>query len=892
MDQGSRPVRFGDFQLDSSRRRLTNGRGEVWLGSRSMDLLIALVERAGRLLSHRDLIAEVWHDTIVDESSLRVAMSALRRALSDGPGEQRYILNEHGRGYRFVATVGPATSAEPVEQTVGGDIPAPVVRLIGRSEELGSLADAFARTRLVTLVGPGGIGKSTLALAAAHHLSDQFRGCAHFIDLALIEDDQALSGHVGAVLGVPPGKGLSPRSIASTLPDQPLLLLLDNCEHLLAGVAQLVETLLSAAPQISILATSREPIRARQERVLRLPGMAVPKRDHVATAKEAMLYPAVELFVERAAAASDFSLTDVNADAAARLCRHLDGIPLAIEFAAGWTGLLPMDQIVAGLDNSLLTLSGGRRTALPRHQTLFAVLDWSYRALSLDERLALDMMSVFRGSFTLAAAKSVAATTEAATALDDIGASLVEKSLLTIDPAAVPARYRLLATTRSYAARKLADRQDHRDFLLRHALVCVAQLEGSNEDLLHLTRQDWTRKYGPLLADVRAALAWCFSPDGDPAVGVDLTSVASQLGLQSAIADDLRRYTKHAIDHLPNLPGNAERMTKLRFLQSLVDFDRTDVAAEGFEVLAQGKDDRDGQADTPELQAAGWGANFTVGNYPDALHYARKVLATGQRREQPELIFAAKRMMAQSLHHLGQHAEARRLSEEVLACPFQFLPLTATSHAVSMRINLARIAFMTGETANGLALALEATELGLENTPTAYCQALTHALIPLQVWTGDVDGALRAVESLRKSSSRHGMQFWIDWTETLTLAVEVLRPGGSRHAERIDFALSRRRVPVIAADFLTTFLPPLKVAPTALRVVDGTVLWCAPEVIRAQALASDDPETRMQLLQMARQMAIEQGATAWAARAEHSIASTGEIRNVDQTIKGSSFQLL
>jgi predicted ATPase/DNA-binding winged helix-turn-helix (wHTH) protein len=892
LDDRSKPVRFGEFQLEPALRKLTGERGEIRLGSRSMDLLVMLVGRAGTLISQRDLMAEIWPDTVVDDSSLRVCLSGLRRALSDGRGGHRYIVNEHGRGYRFVAPVSAALPTDFSPHPAKGDIPAQLVRLIGRCDEIDAVVSGLARVRLVTLVGPGGIGKSTLALAAAHQLSHQFVGGTQLIDLSLIETDEAVPMHVAAVLGAATDKVVSARTISAAIPKEPLLLLLDNCEHVLGGVAQLVEMLWFAAPLVSFLATSREPIRVREEQVLRLPGMTFPQREAVTTAKDALLYPAVELFAERATSASDFRLTDENAGSVSKLCRQLDGIPLAIEFAAGWIGLLPIEEIAVGLDDSLLTLTGGRRTAMPRHQTLFAALDWSYRTLSESERAVLDMMSVFRGSFTLLSAHSVAGEDGSATKLNETVASLVEKSLLTVNSTSGTSTYRLLATTRSYAARHLSERPDCRDFHRRHALSCVVLLRRSNEELLHLDRQEWVRKYGPLLADVRAALAWCFSSDGDPAVGVELTSVSSQLGMQSAMANDLRRYAQKAIDHLPSLPGNSEQETKLRFLNSLVDFDRTDVPAAGFEALARAHDQPNLRDDAPELLAAGWGANFTIGNYPAALTYAEKVLSIGRSREQLELMFAAKRMMAQSMHHLGQHDEARRLSEEVLACPFQFLPLTATSHLVSMRINLARIAFIKGNSVEGLTLAAEATELGRDNTPTAYCQALTHALIPLLVWTGDVEGALHAVEQLRKSSSKDGLQYWIDWTEALTVALDVLRPGGARHAERIDFALSRRRVPIKASDFLSTLEPSLCVSTSAQRVEDGTVLWCAPEVFRAQALATDDYDMRLQLLQKAHHCAVEHGATAWIKRAEQSIVAMRGGSMARETMKSSSLYSL
>jgi predicted ATPase/DNA-binding winged helix-turn-helix (wHTH) protein len=883
LDDWLTPVRFGVFHLDPGQRKLTDDRGEVRLGSRAMDLLLALVRQAGMLVSQRALMAEIWPGAVVDDSSLRVSMSTLRKSLRDGIGGHRYILNEHGRGYRFVAPVVPVTVADLPRLPATGNIPAQLVRLIGRSETLDSVLEAFGRTRLVTLVGAGGIGKSTLALAAAHRLSNRFPGGTQFIDLALIESDERLASHVATILGAPPDKGLPYRGIAASISSEPMLLLLDNCEHVLGGVAQLVDSLFSAAPQISILATSRAPIRARDEQVLRLPGMPFPQHDAVMTAADAMRYPAVELFVERAASASNFRLTDENTESVARLSRQLDGIPLAIEFAAGWVRLIPIDKIAAGLDSSLLMLAGGRRTALPRHQTLFAVLDWSYRTLSPAEQEALAIVSVFSGTFTLSAAKSVGGAVAAATSLDESLASLAEKSLLTTVATGNSPKYRLLATTRSYAARHLSERSDHRDFLVRHARTCTAFLRRSDDELLHLSRQDWARKYGPLLADVRAALAWCFSADGDPALGVELTSVSSQLGMQSVMANDFHRYALKAVDHLPNRPDGSQQDTKLRFWQSMVDFDRTDVAGEAFAALTRATDNPNWQDDAPEWQAAGFGSNFTVGNYPAALSYAERVLAIANRRDQPELIFAAKRMIAQSLHHLGQHAEARSLSEDVLACPFQFLPLTTTSHQISMRINLARIAFIQGDAAEGLALAAESAELGRDSTPTTYCQALTHAVIPLSVWTGDVEGARDAVEEVRKSSSQHGLQLWIDWTESLTLALEVLQPGGVRQAERISFALSRRRVPVKTADFLSTFEPSLLLAATEQRVASETVMWCASEVLRGQALATDDRDLRLRLLRKARRLAIEQGAAAWVSRAESSILATGESNFAQET---------
>jgi predicted ATPase/DNA-binding winged helix-turn-helix (wHTH) protein len=457
-------ISFGPFRLLPTRRLLLKDDKPVRLGSRALDLLIALIDRPGVLVSKPELIAKVWPRTFVDERNLKVHIAALRRALADGQAGNRYIATVAGRGYCFVAPV--IQSADPRSATAQhtapeplNNVPAPLMRLIGREEAISRVSSQLAHHRCITLVGPGGIGKTSVALATAEGLTDRYEQGVWFVDLTTISGPRLLSAAICSAIHLEISAEDPSSTLLSCLSDKRMLLVLDNCEHVIEAAAALVFRLLRAAPNVQILATSREPLSIEGERVHHLSRLESAVVFPGLGAAEALGLPAVQLFVERTAdAIGEFRLRDVDVPLVIDICQKLDGIPLAIELAAASIGALGLRGVVSRLDHPLRLPTTRRRTTAPRHQTLRAALDWSYRLLTEGEQRALRRLSVFAGSFTLDAAATVAADgayTESE--IVDQVVALVAKSLVAADMDGSDTRLRLLATTRAYALEKLAE---------------------------------------------------------------------------------------------------------------------------------------------------------------------------------------------------------------------------------------------------------------------------------------------------------------------------------------------------------------------------------------------------------------------------------------------------
>jgi len=471
-------IEFGHFGIVPHRRELLADGQPIKLGERAFDMLMALIDARGEVVSKDALMARVWPGRIVAEKNLHTQISALRTALGV---ERELIHTVAGRGYQFIGEV-RILLASPAERAGAGavepeavgpptNLPESVSELIGRDDEFREILGLAAAHRLVTLTGAGGIGKTCLALAVARRLLSQFADGVWFAELAPLTDPGLVPVAVAATVGFELAAGaVSPERVASALRGKQLLLVLDNCEHVIDAAAGMAEALLRANPAAHVIATSREPLRAEGEWVWPVPPLAVPAAD--ADHEDDLLrYGAVRLFVERTQAARpNFTPDRRLAAMIAAICRRLDGIPLAIELAAARAAALDIEEVAARLDDRFRLLTGGRRTALPRHQTLRATLDWSYGLLPEPERVILRRLAVFAGAFRLEAASAVAASPEVAPAEVVEGlVNLVARSLVAAEVDGHVARYRLLDTTRAYAIEKLGESGERERLVRRHA---------------------------------------------------------------------------------------------------------------------------------------------------------------------------------------------------------------------------------------------------------------------------------------------------------------------------------------------------------------------------------------------------------------------------------------
>ncbi len=436
-----RAISFGSFRLLPSQRLLLEGDQPVRLGSRALDILAVLAENAGRVVPKEELIARTWPQTFVEDANLKIQVSALRRVLGDGQGGNRYIVTVPGRGYEFVVPVGrtaePAAMPAPaVLQPGTHNLPLAMTRMIGREEAVATLVSRLSRERLLTIVGPGGIGKTTVALAVAERMVAAYEHGVWLIDVAPVGDPRLVPSVVATVLGLEIRNDTPLPGLIAALRDRRMLLLLDNCEHVIDAAANLTAAVLTGLPRVNILATSREPLGVAGEREHRLGPLGSPPTSSGLTAAEAAAFPAVQLFVERVTAiVEDFALTDANAPSVVRICRRLDGLPLAIEFAAPRVEVLGVEGLAARLDQSLPLLGTRRRATTARHQTMRAVVEWSYGLLSEDEQRFFRALGIFAGGFTVEAAAAVDMDANMAR-IDSIDrlADLVAKSLVVADP--------------------------------------------------------------------------------------------------------------------------------------------------------------------------------------------------------------------------------------------------------------------------------------------------------------------------------------------------------------------------------------------------------------------------------------------------------------------------
>jgi len=473
---------FGRFRFVLHSRELTADGVPAPVGNRALEVLSVLIEAGGELVSKGELLSRVWPTTTVEENNLQFQISSLRKAL----GEDRdAIKTVSGRGYRFVAETtfeyrgaapkphgrGPEVHASPVirlrEAPHPNNLPAPTSDIVGREAHLSTVATLVEANRLVTLVGAGGIGKTRLAIEVARRLSSTFEDGVWIAELAPLSDSALVLSAVASALGL---GDASAERLAGALGSKRLLLVLDNCEHVIEAAAALAEALLHADARLHVIATSREPLRAEGEWVYRVPPLDLPPEGPIGL-DEAPQYGATKLFIERIRAADPAYRFDARAAAAAAvICRRLDGIPLAIELAASRATSLGVEILAARIDDRLSLLTEGRRTAPARHQTLRATLDWSYELLTEPERTLMRRLAVFIGDFTLdAAARVMAADEIAAQEVVKTLASLVAKSLVAADLGGPVSRYRLLETMRAYSLDRLIDSGEFEAVAGRHA---------------------------------------------------------------------------------------------------------------------------------------------------------------------------------------------------------------------------------------------------------------------------------------------------------------------------------------------------------------------------------------------------------------------------------------
>ncbi len=898
-------ITFGPFRLMPAEMLLLEDGSPVALGSRALEILIALVRRAGELVGKDELIAAAWPDTKVEDANLRVQVSALRRALRDGQKGRRYLLTVPGRGYRFVGVPN-----QPADELAAGQhssarerlLPAPPARLIGREDMVQTILMQLQQRRLVTIVGPGGIGKTAVALHVAHTLRATFSDGIYFVDLSLVSGNDLVAGVIAVALGLSLHSGDAGPGVLAFLRSRRLLLVLDCCERVVDGVAGLVERVLKEAPGAHVLATSREPLHAEGERMLRLPPLGVPPAAAALSASETLGYPAVQLFVERASAVlADFVLTDPDAPVVADICVRLDGIALAIELVAGQVAEFDLQTLSAMLNDRFQLLARGRRGAMPRHQPMGAVLDWSYQIITEAERVLLRRLSVFDGAAPLTAVREVASgpgltISDTAAAL----ANLVDKSLVATRLEARQVCYRLLDTTRAYALERLAESGEQAAVFQRHAQHYASVFARADTEWPAWTSAEWLGVHGREIGNARAALDWAFSPEGDAELGISLAAASLSVMFELSLADECRHRAAHALAALTRVAGMDRRVElKLRATLAAAQTYTPGPLPHSIEEWRRVLDLATELGDFSHQARAIWGL-WTAGNYGgrarEAMDYASHFSALSTQQGHAAMQVLGQRIIGVSEFYLGQLDTARSHLEDMLD---RYAPSAhrwktfgfVIDHGMMARATLARLLWLLGKPDRAWALAQQAlAATQRQDHAISQCYVLLEGVLPLAFMLRDRNAVSLGIQLLGTLSEQNGLSIWKAAVRVLWLAARLT--GGSPVQAVVLFegladlsATGYEAHHGWLSGLIADELGKQGEADAALRLIDTALTrcdatgeaWIVPELLRVKAsiLAGSHAQHEAAAVLLCRALALadQQHALSWRLRILLSMAS-------------------
>jgi predicted ATPase/DNA-binding winged helix-turn-helix (wHTH) protein len=877
---------FGPFRLFPSARLLERDGKPVEIGGRALDMLIELVKEAGRVVGKAELMSAIWADTIVVDGVLRTHVYNLRKALGDGVGGARYVTSVAGRGYCFVAPVvrGTAEAMSPATSSASKlthGLPPRLARMAGRDDTVRMLTARLLEHRFVTILGAAGIGKTTVAVAVGHALRDDFGGAVRFVELGPLADPNLVAATVASALGVPLQNDEPLEGLQAFLQDKRVLLVLDNCEHVVDAAASLAERLFVRAPRVHMLTTSREALRVEGEHAHRLGPLETPTEYAGMSAETVQTFPAVQVFLERAAASGwSGDLKDDDVPIVAETCRRLDGVALAIELAASFVGECGLHGMAAVLDDRLRLLrQHGRRTAPPRQQTLHALIAWSYDRLREHERVVLRRLSVFVGAFAFDAAKAVILDRgDSGESLLEIMNELVAKSLLSASVEDGAVVYRLLETTRVYALERLA-------------LLFAERLEHPSEP----KAPEPGRWLASDLGNLRAAFEWSLSSPAGHSAGVRLAAAAAPLLLDRGLVTECHDVCRRALDALG--PDDSGTLVELALRDAVavsamfstrgMGDDVRSTLVRGLELArALGGGDR-------EVRLLGLLHGFLIrtGDWSEALGVAKRSMAATHLAESAGTL-RAHWMLALSHHCCGNHALAQEHCEAGLR-------LAATSREEPMMhfrvpqvlLTLARTLWLRGKPDRAAAMAHQVIdEASSLQHPVDKCIALL-LCEPLFVWRGDWADAERLLDVMDEHVERYSLTSHRGVAMGLRgeLLVKTGRPRegcsllrtahsrlkAARNASHDTYVASALAEGLAATGSLDEALGTIEGAIDESRRRGGT--WDQPELLRLKGsfLASRptaDPRAADETLHAAISLARHQGALALELRAATTLA--------------------
>lgn len=890
-------VDFGPFRLYARHRKLFCRSEEVHLGGRAMDVLLALARKRGELVTKEQLFEAAWPDVFVHESNLKVTVAYIRRALREFSPSHEYLTTIVGRGYWLAIDARPEETGSKADLPVVAGTPLPELgTVIGRDVEIAELRQTLASHRLTTIVGAGGIGKTTVAVAAAQLFEDEGGGSVTFVDLARVASEEFVTSSLAAALGISSNGDDSLQAIVSILARRKAVLLLDTCEHVLNAMAHICDVVLAQTPDIRILATSRQVLRARGEKVVWLAPLEVPPQDHADTALDVLRYSAPQLLAARAFEKAGYRVEDEDAPAIAEICRRLDGAPLAIELVSSRLAGRSAGTVLRELDDRFRALRRDSPGGPLRQQTLLVTLEWSYALLTSDEAAVLRAISIFAGSFdTDAAVRIVAHLALAPSATFDAVAGLRAKSMLSVDQTFGELRYRLLDSTRAFAGDLLDGQGELNAVSASHARLQLEILTRAGAEHATMPARKWHATYGGQADDLRKALDWALYRSGDPLLGIQLVAAGLPLWHELSLGEETRRNCERGLAEFDHIAG-ADDALKLKLVLGLAtvstylsdDAGRTVALFETAIQLARETADA-----SAECRALGALSTFAVltGHQSavlDTLQAMRDAAIRANDRAalwEQELLRAVWDVL--DCKFQAGHQRLKKLRVEMRDHSEGAVPRFHIHQKTNIEVQRGALCWLIGKPGRALCVIEKAARDAME---TGHGLTLTHSLARGIIWTmsecHDYAMARFYTDYLKNTVDRHGMAAWLPIADCYSESIDALSgarpsPEGLRAAfdnlKKGSFQVGHHSYYAT----LTKAMVAIGQWEDAARTIDHVFQvyperWILPEILRLRAAterAFGRDGDAMVTLRESLRAADKIGCLAWKLRAAHDLAA-------------------
>jgi predicted ATPase/DNA-binding winged helix-turn-helix (wHTH) protein len=868
-------MRFLEFELDESRRQLTRAGQPVKLGSKALDILVVLASKAGEVVTRQELFHAVWSGSTSAENSLRVQIMALRKALGTGETDG-LVQSVAGRGYLLSASV---QKEKPVEMPAlrplefRGNLPGIHTTVIGREGFIQRCLEA-RRTRVMSIVGPGGIGKTTVAIQFANAILQDYES-GFFLDLAALNAGASIGPTLASLMGLSVYGSDPMPGIITAIGLRKLIFVFDNCEHVIEQAAEVIERVSLACPNVFVLATSRETLGIPSEMIRRLGPLDTPAEGDSPVSPSG--YSAMAMFMDRVEHSFDIGSLNQIDDLVrvAAIVRKLDGIPLAIELAAARVIDLGLDQLLNSLNQPLTVLRRGLRTAPHRQQTLQATLDWSYGFLTENEKTVLQALSVFAQTFSRDGAAAVCGPVLGNDNFEDAIRGLQSKSLLSRSDAG--SALRLLETTREYASIKLRSSMRETSAREAHARFVLSRLRDAELEWDKLATYQWLSSYGSLINDLRLALAFC-DTGLDTRLFLELVAGSGLLWTQLGLMNEQFHYIEKAIAALDRADALDPAIdTQLRSAYGAIAYNVHSVAGDAeairqFDLAASSARTLGDATKILRAKSGVCAVLTTQGRYRQAYELALTLRDDlGVAAES-----AVNRVLAHNSHYLGSHEEAFAMAEKALHSNGVNVRGTLTSGAnfgqkTLCLMIMAKTAYLRGEIANSLELLDELiADVMQVDHPISTCLALSVGVCPVYFGLGMNEKGRYYLEILRDISTRNSLVRWQEWADGFdyalgtdiaapSTALTSLKLGGNGPRVENTITIGGERID-------------LDLLEMALK---GEAGWCEPELLRLKGiklLRRGSGEGR-QWLSQAFELASHQSARTWQLRCANSLAS-------------------